>query len=110
VQHDTDQSPGEITENAMEVRNYKLLNPKIVKLSNGRARLAMSSLYGNVVAMEYVPQASPAMVGGERFDEWVDETAEMLGKVFSKVDLIDTCATNVWYDSNGVLTMIDYVM
>ena len=99
------------TENETEWRNFVGMNDAIVKHSNGKCRLAESSYFAtyDVIAMEYVPMAKPAMKADDKgFSSNYINGAEDIYVSFTRVGLFDQGESNIWFDENGILVMIDY--
>lgn len=112
VCHDTEDDA--FTENEEEYYNFVLRADDVIRLSNGKARLAPSFYYSDfdIIAMEFVPMSRPAMVHPKdnRFGmDFVDNETDILCLAFTNNELFDLSPRNLWYDANGILTMIDYV-
>lgn len=106
VQHYTEGDT--LTENEEEFANFKRCADQIFKDSMETCRLAPCYLWDdNVLAMEYVPVGERAMVESEYLDAFTDRAVN-LWKYFTRHNIFDACFGNIWFDSNGVLTMIDY--
>lgn len=109
VQHDTDAYNGGPSENEEEFMNYSK-NSAILKASEGKCRLARSRYFRsvNVIAMEYVPMGKCAYTDPE--DIWSNATdeAEPLIKILQRFDFYDHAPANLWFDTEGILTMVDY--
>lgn len=109
VQHDTDAYHGGPSENEEEFMNYSK-NSAILKASNGKCRLARSRYFRsvNVIVMEYVAKGEDAYVDPENVWSKPTEKAAPLIDILHRFDFYDSQSSNVWFDTDGVLTMIDY--
>lgn len=95
----------EENENAQEYDNFRTKNALIVSQSSGKCRLAKSHYFDNgVIAMEYVEKGIPTWV--DAF--YMTEAARMLTRFFSANGLFDFSRDNLWFDTKGRLTMVDY--
>lgn len=114
VQHDSDAWHGEPSENEQEWLNFASYGALIFSETSGRVRLARSYYWPehNVIAMEYVPVGSEAITlnGDSVFAKRVyhNGSDKLLGEVRRIADLQDLHGGNVWFDQNGILTVVDY--
>lgn len=109
VQHYTEGADS--TENEDEYANFKRASKRIVLDSMGTCRLAPCYLWDdNVLAMEYVPVAEYAME--ESDDPYSPDAftirAQRLWGYFTRHNIFDAAAKNLWFDAKGILTMVDY--
>ena len=100
-----------LTENEEEFANFKRAAKQIILDSMGTCRLAPCYLWAdNVLAMEYVPMGEYAME--ESDDPFSPDAftirAQRLWGYFTRHDIFDAAAKNLWFDAKGVLTMVDY--